>query len=42
MTESAIDVKDLTKCYGELLAVDGVSFDVSRKLTSSAIGLLMH
>jgi len=30
MTGSAIDVKDLTKRYGELLAVDGVSFDVAR------------
>jgi ABC-2 type transport system ATP-binding protein len=30
MTESAIDVKNLTKRYGELLAVDGVSFDVAR------------
>jgi ABC-2 type transport system ATP-binding protein len=30
MTESAIDVKGLTKRYGELLAVDDVSFDVAR------------
>ena len=38
MTTSVIQVEGLTKCYGELAAVDNVSFAVERGSTSGLLG----
>jgi ABC-type branched-subunit amino acid transport system ATPase component len=35
MTESVIDIVELRKTYGELVAVDGVSFDVRKDKSGS-------
>ena len=38
MTTSVIEVEGLTKCYGDLCAVDNVSFAVARGSTTGLLG----
>lgn len=38
MTETVIQVEKLTKCYGEIRAVDGIDFTVERSSTMALLG----
>ena len=38
MSDSVIQVEGLTKCYGDLAAVDNISFEVARASTTGLLG----